>query len=280
MKKKASEGEMREELSAVAAETFETDHLRFQREYYDRHFARRAAAIREQVNHPLFGAFYDRLAAEILSASPTRPLRVFEPGCGEGLLAAALRRESERRGIDLAYTGSDVSESATDVARELAGGEYIVGDATEVTAALQPGSFDVLIAKNLLHHLDDPTEFLAAASRAVGADGRVVICEAKLGANQNLVFGALAYQRERYFFKGWERNFGKPVAAAGLKVLSARPFDWFPYELLFAIRFDWFRKLIKTANPRVLDKTLALDETLARRLPWFTTYVLAVTQPG
>jgi SAM-dependent methyltransferase len=259
--------------------TEETDHLRFQRDYYDRHFARRAAAIREQVEHPLFGAFYDKLAAEILGVSTARPVRVFEPGCGEGLLAAALRRQSERLGIELAYTGSDVSESATDIARELAGGEYIVGDATEVTAALEPASQDVVIAKNLLHHLDDPTTFLAACARAVGHEGRVVLCEAKLGINQNLVFGGLAYQRERYFFKGWKRNFVRPVAAAGLQVVSTRPFDWLPYELLFAIRFDWFRKLVSTSRPRVLDRTLAADEYLARRLPWFTTYNLAVTQP-
>lgn len=266
------------DLSDVTTE--ETDHLRFQRDYYDRHFARRAEAIRAQVDHPLFAAFYDRLAAEILGVLPgARPLRVFEPGCGEGLLAAGLRREAARLGVELAYTGSDVSESATDVARELAGGEYVVGDATEVTAALDPSSFDVVIAKNLLHHLDDPTAFLVAAARAVGPQGRVVICEARLGINQNLVFGAFAYQRERYFFQGWKRNFRDPVPDAGLQVLSIRPFDWFPYELLFAIRFDWFRKLLSSSNPRFLRRTLDADETLARALPWFTTYRLAVTKP-
>lgn len=256
----------------------ETLHLRHQRDFYDRHYTRRAAAVRDQVGHPLLSAFFDRLAVEILDASDRRPLRVLEGGCGEGLLAAALHRQAARRGIDLAYTGSDVTDAAVVVARELAGGEYIVGDAVEVTAALPPGSFDVMVLKNLLHHLDDPTALLVAAARAVGPKGRIVMCEAKLGLSQSMLFNLLAFRREKYFFRGLGRNLRRPVEEAGLAVVSARPFNVVPYELLFAIRQGWFRRLMPWDNPSLVQKTDALDEYLARRAPWLATYLLAVTR--
>jgi hypothetical protein len=71
-----------------------SDVVAYQREFYDRHFARRAAAVREQLAHPLFCSFNDRLARrafDLAGLAGRGSARVLEVGCGEGLLADAIR---------------------------------------------------------------------------------------------------------------------------------------------------------------------------------------------
>ncbi|MGI8982982.1 MAG: hypothetical protein ACR2HM_00355, partial [Acidimicrobiales bacterium] len=47
------------------------DQLGYQRAAYDDHYPKMAAALREQLAHPLLCSFYDRLAALVLDALPT-----------------------------------------------------------------------------------------------------------------------------------------------------------------------------------------------------------------
>ena len=176
--------------------------VRFQREFYDRHFARRAAAVEEQLAHPLFRSFNDRVARhafDLANLGGGGRARVLEVGCGEGLLADAIRRTAEERKLALTYTGLDVSDSALELARSHVEGTLLCGDATEVVAQLPADSQDLVIAKNLLHHLDDPATFLREAGRVVGPDGRLVIFEPNLGCPQFLLFNVLAFRREPGF---------------------------------------------------------------------------------
>jgi len=246
----------------------------FQRDYYDVHFNRRASAVRDQQAHPLFRSFNDRLAGEILDAAGvaiSSTVRVFEPGCGEGLVGAALERVAAARGLGLAYTGADLSRSALDVARTSVAGEFLAGDAAETAAALAPGSQDVVVAKNLLHHLDDPARFLRAAAAALAPGGRVVAFEPRLGCPQFLLFNVLAARRERHYFRGQGRN-ATAFEAAGLEVVDRRRFSWLPYELAFVIRPGLFRRMFGTANPTVIRKVSGADDRLAAILPWMACY--------
>ena len=207
------------------------------------------------------------------AAAGSRPIRLFEAACGEGLLASALRRVADQRGLELAYTGSDLSPAGVGLAQEAVPGEFVVGDAGEVLAGLPAASQDVVVAKNLLHHLDDPTSFLRQAGRVAGPEGRVVLVEARLGCLPFLLVTLLFFaQRERHFFKGRRRNLDGPVRDAGLSAVHAERFSWVPWELLFAIRVDWFRRLFSTDDPRTIRRVAEFDDWLARRLPWGTAY--------
>jgi len=263
-----------------------SDQVEYQRSYYDSHFPKRAAVTADQLAHPLFRSFYDRLAALVVQrgtagrqlGSPERPLRFLEVACGEGLLGAAVHRLAGERGLTLAYTGTDLSQGALDLARPSVTGELLAGDAVEVVAGLEPGSQDVAVVKNLLHHLDDPASLMAAAGRAVGPEGRVVVVEACLGAPQFWAFTLLAPRRERYFFLGRRRNLAA-IAAGGMDVVATERFSWLPYELAFAIRFDWFRRLLATGDPDRLGSVTRLDEALTRRLGPLASYIVWTTAP-
>lgn len=260
-------------------------HVEFQRTFYDRHFGKRGRAVSDQLAHPLFRSFNDRVSAlafalgELGTAAGGRRVRVLEVGCGEGLLAAAIRRTADDLGLELEYTGADVSVSALELAATHVTGELLVGDAVELLKAMDAASQDVVVAKNLLHHLDDPTTFLREAGRVVGPDGRLVIFEPNLGCPQFLLFNLLAFRRERYYFSGRRRNLDA-IERAGLRIVRTELFGWLPYELAFVIRFAWFRRLFSFGSPRAVAAVSRLDDRLTRWLSPLACYVVWATAPS
>ncbi len=259
----------------------QADQRQFQQEYYDRHYPKRVGAVREQLAHPLFRSFYDRLAERVLDAVPHpsngAPVRIFEVGCGEGFLGSAVLRVAETRNLAVDYGGADLSAAALELARPTLGDDLVVGDAQEVTAGLAADSRDVFIVKNLLHHLEDPAALLREAARVVGAKGRVVVIEARLGGPQFWVFTLTAPRRERYFFLGARRN-RAALKAAGFSIVDRQRFSWLPYELLFHIRYGLFRRLLSTDDPATIDRVSRLDDRLSAALPWLTSYVVWVAK--
>ncbi len=242
--------------------------------------------VRDQFAHPAFSSFWDRLGGEVLELAERaigrpgdRPWRIVEPACGEGFLGAAIERVAQRRGLEVAYTGSDLSASAVDLAREEVKGTLLAGDATEVVGAMAPGSQDVVVAKNLLHHIDDPQGFLAAAARAVGDQGCVVVVEARLGCPQCFAISLLDVRREKYFFRGRSRNLAA-IGGAGLRIVAEERFNFLPYEIAFHIRPGFLRRLFGTHDRSKLDAAARLDRQLERRLPWLTHYVIWVLVPA
>lgn len=208
----------------------------------------------------------------------TRPLRVFEPACGEGFLAAALLRVARERKIELRYSGADLSEAAVELARPTLGDVVVVGEAAEATSRLETGAADVVIVKNLLHHLEAPSEVLREAGRVVGPDGRVVIIEGRLGCPQFMLIAALAPKRERFYFLGTRRN-RAAAAKAELSIVHRERFSFLPYELFFHIRPKVMRRLFATSDPAALDRYTRIDDGLARNLPWLASYWLWMAAP-
>lgn len=250
-----------------------------QREFYDRHYAARARVIDEQLAHPLLRAFFDRLAGRVLDAAPRRDvLRVAEVGCGEGLLGAALARVAAARGVELRYTGSDISAGAVRVAERLAPGRYLVGDAASVASELEDASADVVLCKNLLHHLPRPEAFLSEVPRVLAPGGRFVAAEAALGSPQAWIFNVLAPLRERYFFVSTRRRTSTAFERARMRVVDVAKFSVLPYELLFVIRYGLFRRAL-APDAAGVDRIDALDERWARRIPRLASYTLWTAEP-
>lgn len=269
-----------------------SDHRALQQEFYDSHYAKRVPAVRDQLAHPLFRSYHDRLAARILdlclggpapasghAAGADRPFRVFEPGCGEGFVGAAISRVASERGMKVEYGGTDISASALELARPTLGDDLTVGDAMEVTALLPSASRDLVVMKNLLHHLDDPAALLRQAGRVAGPEGTVAVVEARLTSPPALVFNCLAPKREKYFFQGARRHLAA-FEDAGLRVVGSERFSFFPYELLFHIRYGLFRRLLSTDDERTIERVSSLDDRLASALPFVSSYWIWVAAPS
>lgn len=104
---------------------------------------------------------------------PEPGLRVLDVGCGPGRLATWLP------GVD--YTGIDLSEAYIASAKEEYGhlGRFFVGKADDIDA-VELGTFDVVIAKGLLHHIDEHEilELFDTSRRLLNPGGRLVSLDA------------------------------------------------------------------------------------------------------
>lgn len=250
------------------------DQVEYQRAAYDDHYPKMAAAVREELAHPLLCSFYDRLAAVILDGLPAGGHRLLEAGCGEGLLASAVRRVAAARGLDVAYTGTDLSEAGVELARSVVDGQFVHGDAIEILTSMEAGSQDLVWAKNLLHHLEDPAAFLREAMRVVGSEGRVVVVEPRMWCPVHWV-NLMWFRQERFLFRGYRRN-AAAFAAAGARVVSTTEFGWLPYELALATRFRTPRRLLAMGPGPALDRISAVDDRLTARLPDLALYMVTV----
>jgi SAM-dependent methyltransferase len=253
------------------------DQVTYQRAAYDDHYPKMAGAVREQLAHPLLCSFYDRLAGLILDALPpgtAERRRLLEAGCGEGLLASAVQRVAGRRGIEVAYTGSDLSAAGLELARTTVVGDFLHGDAVDIVAGLADGSQDLVWAKNLLHHLEDPARFLSHAARVVGVHGRVVIVEPRMWCPIHWV-NLMWFRQERFLFRGYRRNTAA-FAAAGCRPLRTTEFGWLPYELALATRFHTPRRILSIRPGPALDRISAVDDWLTARLPGQALYMVTV----
>ncbi|HET7721504.1 MAG TPA: class I SAM-dependent methyltransferase [Acidimicrobiales bacterium] len=252
------------------------DQLGYQRAAYDDHYPKMAAAVREQLAHPLLCSFYDRLAALILDGLPAGGHRVLEAGCGEGLVASAVQRVARARRIDVAFTGTDLSAAGIELARTVVEGTFVEGDAVEVVAGMAAASQHLVWAKNLLHHLEDPATFLREAMRVVGPGGRVVIVEPRMWCPVHWV-NLMWFRQERFLFRGYRRN-AAAFAAAGASILSTTEFGWLPYELALATRFRAPRRLLSMGPGPALDRITAVDDRLTATLPDLALYMVTVVR--
>lgn len=101
------------------------------------------------------------------AADATR--RLLDVGCGTGEFLRHLR-ESGHRGE---LVGLDTSEEAVQAVRTIPGVEAVLGSATDL--GFPDGSFDVLTARHMLYHVDEPVTALAEFRRVLTDGGRCIV---------------------------------------------------------------------------------------------------------
>jgi len=107
-------------------------------------------------------------AVDRVSRSLAPGSRVLEIGSGRGYLTAAFRAAGfEARGID-------ISPVAVEHACARFGPWYEAGDVRDFAAAHGP-SFDLVVATEVVEHIQDPTEFVRAALALVEPAGKVLL---------------------------------------------------------------------------------------------------------
>jgi 2-polyprenyl-6-hydroxyphenyl methylase/3-demethylubiquinone-9 3-methyltransferase len=106
----------------------------------------------------------------ILDQLDTRPARIVDIGCGGGILTEALAR----CGADV--TGIDLSQASLAAAQLHAGAhglqiDYRYQDAEQL-AQQQAGTFDAVTCLEMLEHVPDPAQVIAACARLLKPGGR------------------------------------------------------------------------------------------------------------
>jgi len=147
-----------EDLDAVGVNRVFHDH---ECVYYDERFA---------IVHDSRTAAQALRDVESLLGRPLRTgERVLDAGCGTGYLAAGLRRARP----DVLVVGSDLSEGMLGAASAAGASPLVQADATRLPFG--DGSFDLVVARGVLHHLPDVAGALAEWRRVLAPRGAVVL---------------------------------------------------------------------------------------------------------
>jgi len=112
--------------------------------------------------------YYFEPRLDIQALVDARGKRILDVGCAAGELGAALKQAGAREVV-----GIEASAEAAVLARARLD-RVLVGDAQSPDLPLEPSSFDYVIFADVLEHMVDPWSALAALTRYVRADGRVV----------------------------------------------------------------------------------------------------------
>ncbi len=88
-------------------------------------------------------------------ATPTRPFRILDVGCGGGDVLVGIGRRAARAGLRVELAGCDISPKAIQLATENTAANRIQADFTQldVTKEPLPAGFDCIISSLFLHHL-------------------------------------------------------------------------------------------------------------------------------
>ncbi|MGE5546986.1 MAG: bifunctional 2-polyprenyl-6-hydroxyphenol methylase/3-demethylubiquinol 3-O-methyltransferase UbiG [Solirubrobacterales bacterium] len=167
------------------------------------------------------------------AAAPFEGLKLLDVGCGGGLLSEPLAR------MGFAVTGIDAGDKNIAVAKihaEQSGVtvDYRVGGPEDI----EPGSFDVVLAMEVIEHVPDPAHFIETAARCLKPGG------AFMGAtlNRTTKSYALAVMGAEYILRwlprgthDW-RKFVKPsefaayLRAADVELREVKGMEYVPFK--------------------------------------------------
>lgn len=133
--------------------------------------------------------------AFIMERAALARARVLDVGCGGGILAEAMARQGAKvLGIDVASAALQVAElHAMDASVQV---EYRLA-APEELADSSPAAFDIITCMEMLEHVPEPREVIAAIARLVRPGGHVFIST----INRNLKAFLLAIVGAEYLLR-------------------------------------------------------------------------------
>ena len=101
---------------------------------------------------------------------------ILDAGCGEGVAFESLKSQFAADSI----LAMDVNPDAVDVAKRVAarlGGNIQVCQADAAHLPIGPGSVDLVVCHQLLHHCSDPVSVLTELRRVLAPDGWLLVSE-------------------------------------------------------------------------------------------------------
>ena len=137
--------------------------------------------------------------------------RILDIGCGNGALAGLLHASGYE------VVGVDADSSGIDIARKAFPGvefhQVLIGGASTRFVSDVQGTFDTIIATDVIEHLYRPSDLIDYASRLLSANGRIVIGTPYHGYFKNLALS---------FVNGWDRHWSPNWDGGHIKFFSRR----------------------------------------------------------
>jgi len=242
-----------------------------------------AEMYRRRAGYPFADAFQEERNGLLLELAPDRPLgRALDLGCGTGVMLDRLGQRYPRvTGLDISQEmleGFDLSALRPGLAVTLLRGDM-------GALPLRTASFDVIVCRSALHHMEDEHAVLAEIARVLKPDGRLVLGEP---ANDNvLTRAARAFVRRRPSYGKihtidrayTRRQLRDLLTGAGLRVVREVRFGFLAYplcdnpELVPVLKHLPYTGAIAAAL-RAVDRGLS-HVPLLRTQSWYTLLEVA-----
>jgi SAM-dependent methyltransferase len=139
--------------------------------------------------------YFERFATAMLEMwQLKRPPRVLEIACNDGTLMQMLKD----RGCEV--MGYDPAKNLIEMCREKGLNAHCGYWDFDWAKALKPfADFDIVIAINVLPHVPDPKDFMAACREVLAPGGRVFVQTSQCSMFQNYEFDAIYHEHHSYF---------------------------------------------------------------------------------
>jgi SAM-dependent methyltransferase len=209
----------------------------------------------------------ERERALVRAAFEPLGTRVLDLGCGEGATLYHLGQPHGACGVDL-------FEEKIAFAREtLPDCKFLCASVYELPFADE--SFDHLLVRDLIHHLDEPERFMNECARVLSGGGRIDVLE-PCRYNPLILAHALAIRAERGELRS-TIGFLSELVGRRFDVTETETFQGLPvHRLVFHPRFgrpDWGREgLVR----RIVDAVETAADTLMPRFACAYLHVRAV----
>jgi SAM-dependent methyltransferase len=219
-----------------------------------------------QTEHPYVSAREREL---VRSAFLPLGARILDIGCGEG---ATLRHLDEPEGA----TGIDLfGEKIAFAKKALPRCRFVVGSAYELP--FPDGTFDHVLVRDLVHHLDEPERFVVECARVLGPGGYVDVLEPSRG-NPMILAHALLVPVERGELRSTMRYISS-LLATRFRIVVTNRFQPIPiHRVIFHPSFPLSLSAAPTGVSRAVD---AIERAAGRFLPramWAYLHVRAVRE--
>lgn len=183
--------------------------------------------------------YYKCERPEILALVPWNAAHVLELGCAEGGLGQSIKQRQSARvvGIEYSSAAAKVAEGKLD--------EVIHTDIDEYAFDWPNGTFDCIIAGDVIEHLKDPWRVLSDLKRILNPNGHLIVSipnAANLRIIHQLATGWFNYEDsgllDRTHLRFFTRNtFEQALISAGFMVVAVDPiFDAVYYTLPEQVR--------------------------------------------
>jgi 2-polyprenyl-6-hydroxyphenyl methylase/3-demethylubiquinone-9 3-methyltransferase len=192
------------------------------------------------------GPYFAATEAALLSAIALGPKeRLLEIGAGEGGTLFHLRGQGGY------HLGVDFSPQKAAFARRATGAELLAADAGALPLA--DGCFDVVLIRDLLHHLPDRPAALAEAHRVLRPAGRLFLIEPNAFSPLALL-QALTIKAERGILRSTAERLRGELQAAGFAITAAQAEQALPLmRVLLNPRLGWPQLGARPAVTGALD---------------------------